>query len=372
MKKKFSVFILVVLNTFLFAYDNSFIKIDSVKTVIGNDYFKAMQKAFTGVAGEVNEVKMKYYRKEHDVELSDYAIKKYLITYLEFQLFLEDSNYRTLYERDKGSSYMKQLEMPDLPVKRISFIDAVAYCQWYSDKTGKNYRLPTSAEWEYAALAGEKKIFPWGNEAKILLSTKTDSIVGRENLPVYQVTEDMSSLGMCNLMGGEEYTLDCYDEGFYEKSPYTNPVCLIPYNASCLMRGIDNYNLLENDVFGLYDYVWNEFGDYGGYSYFRIVEADNTVFNKNTIDEAYYCTKLAKASIVSLLKHPRESEEKIIYEPISNLYILFRSKDEQFYRCSFQVYEKDVGMSTFSKIWKTGWVNKDEIEILKKKWYNKQ
>ena len=48
------------------------------------------------------------------------------------------------------------------PVLYVSWNEAVAFCQWLSKRERKNYRLPTEAEWEYAARGGEGRIFPWG------------------------------------------------------------------------------------------------------------------------------------------------------------------------------------------------------------------
>ena len=50
----------------------------------------------------------------------------------------------------------------DLPVVRVSWKKAVAFCGWLSKKTGRTVRLPTEAEWEWAARAGSDKPFWWG------------------------------------------------------------------------------------------------------------------------------------------------------------------------------------------------------------------
>jgi formylglycine-generating enzyme required for sulfatase activity len=50
------------------------------------------------------------------------------------------------------------------PVVNVSWYDAVAYADWLSEQTGHRYRLPTNAEWEYAARAGTETRYWWGNE----------------------------------------------------------------------------------------------------------------------------------------------------------------------------------------------------------------
>jgi formylglycine-generating enzyme required for sulfatase activity len=48
------------------------------------------------------------------------------------------------------------------PVDLVTWFGATEYCKWLSEKTGKNYGLPTEEEWEYAARGSEGRKFPWG------------------------------------------------------------------------------------------------------------------------------------------------------------------------------------------------------------------
>ncbi len=59
---------------------------------------------------------------------------------------------------------LSQESEPDHPVACVSWLDARAYVDWLAGITGQPYRLPTEAEWEYAARAGAVGDFTWGED----------------------------------------------------------------------------------------------------------------------------------------------------------------------------------------------------------------
>jgi formylglycine-generating enzyme required for sulfatase activity len=108
----------------------------------------------------------------HWVTVSGFRIAKHETTVGQFKSFVVETDYVTECERQKqGFSFQDPgfAQTDNHPVVFVSWNDANEYCQWLSQKTGKKVRLPTEAEWEYAARSSGKKTRYAGTSADYLL-----------------------------------------------------------------------------------------------------------------------------------------------------------------------------------------------------------
>jgi formylglycine-generating enzyme required for sulfatase activity len=115
--------------------------------------------------------------------------------------------------------------LPDEPVACISWTDAQAFISWMRQRTGKAYRLPTEAEWEYAARAGSTTAYPWGDDAEQGCSHANlydASAAGRFSWPAVRCADGAQTVapvgryranafGLFDMIGNVwEWTQDCY------------------------------------------------------------------------------------------------------------------------------------------------------------------
>ncbi len=120
----------------------------------------------------------------HAVEVGDFWMGKYETTHSEFAAFVADTGYETEAEtfgtgrilvggsfsyhpgytwREPHGPGSEVAEPERYPVVQVSWNDAVAYTRWLSAKSGRAYRLPTEAEWEYACRGGTRTRYWWGD-----------------------------------------------------------------------------------------------------------------------------------------------------------------------------------------------------------------
>lgn len=179
----------------------------------------------------------------HPVIVSDFYIGKYEVTIGEFRKFIAATDYRTTAEQE-GSSFiynaggtsqkagvnwrydingnMINAAQDNLPVVHVSWYDAVAYCKWLSEKMGRDCRLPTEAEWEYAALGGKKNILNLSGDS----SLSEVSWNGENSGSVYHQVggKKPNALGLYDMIGNVyEWCADWYDEKAYRSGKAENP-----------------------------------------------------------------------------------------------------------------------------------------------------
>jgi formylglycine-generating enzyme required for sulfatase activity len=96
---------------------------------------------------------------QHEVSVQSFLMSKYTIT---------QAQWRTVAGWEQVDRKLKvdpsSFKGDDLPVERVSWYDAVEFCARLSARTGRTYRLPTEAEWEYACRAGTETPFHFGEE----------------------------------------------------------------------------------------------------------------------------------------------------------------------------------------------------------------
>jgi len=140
----------------------------------------------------------------HDVQLGGFLISATEVTFEDYDRFARASGRRLPDDFGWGRG--------DRPVVDVTWNDARVYAQWLSARTGKGYRLPSEAQWEYAASAGERSPFWWGFQAEperavcFDCGTKWDN---RSSAPVGSFGPN--PLGLYDTAGNVmEWVDDCY------------------------------------------------------------------------------------------------------------------------------------------------------------------
>ena len=156
-------------------------------------------------------------RPVHRVWVDAFQLAATQITNKEYARFLEaNDSAAPPFWSDPNFSH------PEQPVVAVSWFEAVAYCQWLSQITGKQYRLPTEAEWERAARGdAEQKQFPWGDAPPQSLPDYDKRWkTGPEPVARY-AANGFGLYDMCENV--HEWCSDWFQADYYAMSPDRNP-----------------------------------------------------------------------------------------------------------------------------------------------------
>ncbi len=142
-------------------------------------------------------------KPQHRVQIQSFAIGKYEVTQEQWFAVMGSNP-----SSNKGRT---------LPVENVSWYKAELFVQKLSQKTGKKYRLPSEAEWEYAARGGSTTTYPWGNGDSELHVYAWFTAIANATNPVGLKTPNQ--FGLFDMMGNVwEWTQDCWNRN-YEGAP---------------------------------------------------------------------------------------------------------------------------------------------------------
>ncbi|MGH9357549.1 MAG: formylglycine-generating enzyme family protein [Terriglobia bacterium] len=113
----------------------------------------------------------------------------------------------------------------DQPVTSVSWVEAIKYCEWLSKLAGRRYRLPTEAEWEWAACGGrESALYPWGDEPPDSWPPYLRRWGGVARGPLPVGMDRPNSFGLYDVSENiHEWCADWYGRAYYEVSTPNNP-----------------------------------------------------------------------------------------------------------------------------------------------------
>ena len=163
----------------------------------------------------------------HSVKVGSFFMGKYPITQAQWRIVASFPKIELEIEPDPAN-----FKGDDRPLESINWHEAVEFCQRLSRKTGRNYRLPSEAEWEYACRAGTKTPFHFGETITTdLANYNGDYLYGKgpkgeyrnETTPVGQF-KVANNFGLCDLHGNVwEWCADPWHNN-YEGAPRNGSV----------------------------------------------------------------------------------------------------------------------------------------------------
>ena len=145
----------------------------------------------------------------HEVHVESFELSKYEVTFAQWDACVEYDGCRWLEDLDWGRD--------NRPVIGVTWDDAQAYVAWLSKEMGEGYRLPSEAEWEYAARADTETVYSWGNKRGRRQANcsgcRCASYCGNRTAPVGSFPPN--PFGLHDMHGNVwEWVGDCWNESY--------------------------------------------------------------------------------------------------------------------------------------------------------------
>lgn len=206
----------------------------------------------------------------HSVRIkNNFAMSTKEVSVAEFAAFVDNTDYQTEAEWQGGCGYFEDewkvdpdrnwknpgfSQSNNNPVVCVSWNDAIAMARWLSKETGFTYRLPTEAEWEYAARANKKGDTYWGSQSDS--QCQYENLMDfneKENKPFFQCTDgyiytaptghfNANAFGLYDMLGNVlEFTMDCFNENYRG----------VPNDGSAMTKGNCGFKMLRGGAWPL-------------------------------------------------------------------------------------------------------------------------
>ena len=198
----------------------------------------------------------------HSVTVSDFKIGKYEVTFAQWDTCVADGECGRYRPDDAGWGRGNR------PVINVSWEDVQGFIGWLNDKTSGNFRLPTEAEWEYAARAGSTTKYSWGDNIGHNRANCDDGCVDRWSNTAPVGSFSANAWGLHDMHGNVwEWVQDCWNDSYVgaptDGSAWTSGYCGLRVirggswdsNPQNLLSPVRYGNILSKDFKNFQEYL---------------------------------------------------------------------------------------------------------------------
>jgi len=198
----------------------------------------------------------------HSVELDSFQIGRWPVTVQDYAVFIEDDGYAEqrwwlpegFAKKQTPNDWLQQIEHPNRPVVSVCWYEAMAYAAWLTEhlhrvgklEHDKIIRLPTEAEWEWAARGDTARRYPWGEIQPTKELANFSGNIGATT-PVGVYPKGVTPEGLLDMAGNVwEWCYDYYTANYYQtcrsQGKERNPTRAVQAGPISLRGGAwDNY-----------------------------------------------------------------------------------------------------------------------------------